>query len=400
MLWSEKYRPKTLDKVVGQKEGIKKLRKWIKDWEPGRKAALLYGPPGNGKTAAAYALANELNYELVELNASDFRGKEDVKKVLGHTAKQASLYDRGKLILIDEVDGISGRADRGGVGAVIDVVKESKFPVILTANNPWKSKLRRLRKHYSKLIEFGRVGKRATKKRLRQICKKEGIEVNRKVIKRISDQSGGDLRAAINNLQSVAEGKEKLKLEDLESIGFREQEEDVFSVLKVIFKTTSPKTAFKILRDSKKPADELFWWIEENIPKEYEDKEEVAKAYDALSKADIYLQRVRKRRYWRFKRYANQIMSSGVATAKEEMYHKFTRYHSPERLKKYGKSRGIRSLREKIAGRIAEVCHTSKKNVKEFFLPYLKFIFKKDEEWAEKFSESLDLSKEEKSFLG
>lgn len=398
MIWIKKYKPKTVREVVGQDKGIRQIEKWIRGWGPGKKAALLYGPPGNGKTAVAYALANDLNYELIELNASDFRREEDIKRVLGHASEQASLFKRGKLILIDEVDGISGKSDRGGVRAVINVIKKSKFPIILTANDPWKPNLRSLR-NYCRLINFGRIGKVAIKKRLRQICEKEGIKIDESLISELSDRSGGDLRVAINNLQSIAEGRKEIKREHLEALGFREQEEDVFQILKVIFKTHSSRTAFEILGRSDKSTDELFWWIEQNIPQEYEKIEEIAKAYDWLSRADIYLQRIRKRQHWRFKLYANELMSSGVAVSKKKMYHKFTRYYPANRLVMYGRSKSVRVLRDKIAEKIARECHTSKKQVREVFLPYIKFMFRKDERWATKISKSLGLSPEEIEFL-
>ena len=79
-----------------------------------KKPLLVHGPPGTGKTASVYAIANELGYEVVEANASDFRDKNSINSVVGSALNQVSLFKKGKIILIDELEGFSGNADRGG----------------------------------------------------------------------------------------------------------------------------------------------------------------------------------------------------------------------------------------------------------------------------------------------
>ncbi|MEK6923164.1 MAG: AAA family ATPase, partial [Nanoarchaeota archaeon] len=140
MTWVKKYSPKKTSEVIGQYENIKKLYIFASQFPRVRKRAIIvYGGSGVGKTSAAYALANELNWEIVELNASDLRNEQSVISVLGSAAKQASLFGNKKLILVDEIDGMYGLKDRGGVGAVIDVIKESKYPIVITANNVFSS---------------------------------------------------------------------------------------------------------------------------------------------------------------------------------------------------------------------------------------------------------------------
>ncbi|MEM2970507.1 MAG: AAA family ATPase, partial [Candidatus Bathyarchaeia archaeon] len=71
--WTIKYKPKTLDEVVGNKEAKDAMLKWIREWDknpPRKRALFMYGPPGTGKTVAAEALANDLAMELVQNNAS------------------------------------------------------------------------------------------------------------------------------------------------------------------------------------------------------------------------------------------------------------------------------------------------------------------------------------------
>ena len=79
--WTEKYRPATLDEVVGNPAAVAELRKWANGWmrgRPDRKAVILQGDPGSGKTSAALALANEMGWTLIEMNASDCRNADAI----------------------------------------------------------------------------------------------------------------------------------------------------------------------------------------------------------------------------------------------------------------------------------------------------------------------------------
>ena len=156
MPWTEKYAPQKVVEVVGQKKAVDQFLIWLKSWKPGKKAALFHGPAGTGKTALVEALGKEKNLEIIELNASDYRSASQIKEVIGQSIKQKSLFKKGKIFFIDEIDGLAGREDRGGTGEIIKIVKESQYPIILTANNPWDVKLRSLRS-YCQLIKFGKV---------------------------------------------------------------------------------------------------------------------------------------------------------------------------------------------------------------------------------------------------
>jgi replication factor C large subunit len=74
--WAEKYRPRTLGDVVGNKKAVQDLRAWAEEWQSGipeKRAVVLYGPAGIGKTSSAHALARDMDWEVIELNASDQR---------------------------------------------------------------------------------------------------------------------------------------------------------------------------------------------------------------------------------------------------------------------------------------------------------------------------------------
>ena len=151
-----KYTPKSLEEVYGQEKAIYDLSKYLTNFKKG-KAILLYGPFGSGKTSSVYALANKFNKEVFEINASDVRNKDAINSILGAATKQQSLFSfgKGKIILMDDIDGISGTKDRGGITALVKQISESSFPILITCNNPFDQKFSALRKR----SEERRVGK-------------------------------------------------------------------------------------------------------------------------------------------------------------------------------------------------------------------------------------------------
>ncbi len=373
-VWIRKYSPKNLKEFVNQKEGVASFLKWYKNWNKEKKPCIIYGPPGCGKTSFVYAFAKENGLDVIEINASDFRDAENIKRVMKPALQQTSLFGNKKIFLVDEVDGISGKEDRGGTTEILKLVKEAKFPVVFTANDVWNPKLRGIRE-ISHLIQFKKIGVRDIEKRLKEILQREEIEFEEAVVKQIAARNEGDLRGAINDLELVARGKKKLTVTDLESIGFRDREQNVFDTVKIIFKTKSLKSSRFAIMNSEKDPEEIFWWIENNIFNEYEKPDEIEKAYEFLSRADLFRRRVSLRQNWRLIVYMIDLIAA-VSVAKKEMYRKFTKYSYPERLKilsttKYQREEEMEKLKE-----IAKKLHCSVRKVKKEFLPYINILQK------------------------
>jgi len=373
-MWTIKYKPKNLKEFVNQKEAVNKFVNWLKNWKPGE-ALLFYGPPGVGKTALVEAYSNEKKIDLIQMNASDHRSAKQIKSVIGASIRQQSLFKRDKIFMIDEIDGLAGREDYGGVKEIIKIIKESQFPIILTANDPWSTKLRSLR-NYCILVEFKRIPVIDVEKRLKMICKSEKITMDKEVLRQLARNSKGDLRSAINDLETISRGKKKISLKDLKELGYREKEENIFNVLKSVFKTKNILAAKLAINNSDKDPDEIFWWIENNIAKEYEDPEEIAKAFDALSKADLFRQWVRSRQNWKLKGYMIDLMTGGVATAKHEMYRKFTKYQYPSKLVVLGRTKIMRKEEKERLLELSKQLHCSTRKIRKEFLPFLR-LFKK-----------------------
>lgn len=391
-LWTEKYKPKKISEIVGQDKVIKEVIRWLNEWKPG-KALLLTGPPGVGKTLIAETISREYGWLLIQLNASDERNAEAIEKQLTEATKEKPLFYKGKLILIDEVDGITAN-DRGGVNAIIKIVKTSKFPVLLIANDPYSQKLQPLRA-YAQIVKLSRIDTRTIEKRLKEICEKEGVKVEGNLLRDLARWSSGDLRSAINDLQMLCQDKKEIKESDLEALGFREREVSIYNILPTIFRSKNINAVMKALENCEKDPDEVFWWVESNIPYEFTNREVLAKAFDILSKADIFRQKVSEQQNWRFKMYMSEMMA-GISLVGESSHH-FVKYVPPDRFSILSKLKSQRAKMAEIYEKLARYTHSNEKVVKNYYLPYIKVMLssKKKSELKGETKEGMDLTKEE-----
>lgn len=392
-MWVEKYRPESLSEYRGASSEKKDLKKHVENWEQGDKAVLLHGQAGTGKTSLVQALANDLGYELVETNASDVRTKSKLKSELKEATRQASFMGGKKLILIDEVDGMSGNSDRGGVKEIGTIVDETRFPIVMTANDAYDNSIRSLR-NKAKTIELGSVHTNSIAAFLRDILEEEGIEYEDGVPKRIARQAGGQMRSAINDLEAIARGKERITKEDMEVIGQRDNRQEIFDSLKIIFKTKNLSNANQATENLDEDADTMVQWIRENIPREYKKPGDLSRAYDWVSKADVFNGRIRRRMNWKLLKYVYDFSTIGVALAKEEKYQGWTKYQYPSKIKQMGQSRASRQKLDSISSKMGEKLHMSKKDMKAN-LPLYSNLFRNRPEIAD----SLELNETEKEFV-
>jgi len=369
MLWTSKHRPDNLQNIVGNSSQIKELKNWADNWTPNDKPIILYGPPGLGKTTSAYALAEDMNWEVMEMNASDKRTGEIIDRIAGEASKTTSLTGKKrKLIVLDEADNLHGHSDRGGKSAITRTIKKSKQPIILIANDYYD--LTRGLRNATKGIEFKPIDDTKIAKALRDICNEKDIDYDIDSLRNIAENADGDLRAAVNDLQKNAVGKQKLKSSDIK-LDNRNKKTKIFPFLNYILKDGDVKNAQDEARKLDMTPDEMFRWINENLPRQYEG-EELTKGLDNLTKADIWLSRTRKTQEYKYWKYANDELTAGVSSARNGKSGGWTRWQPPKWHSKKGVSE---ELLQKIASHSGCSIQTTRREIIPFLsnmIPYCK----------------------------
>ncbi|MFB6471064.1 MAG: replication factor C large subunit [Vulcanisaeta sp. AZ3] len=381
--WVEKYRPRRLSDVVNQEEAKKALQDWIKSWErgkPSKKAVMLVGPPGIGKTTLAYALANENGYEVLELNASDVRTGERIKQVIGSSMRLGSLFGfRGRIILFDEVDGLNVREDKGGLTAIVELIRESTWPIIMTANNPWDPKFRELRDE-AEVIQLKPLSDNDVIKILRRICNDEGIKCEEDALKLIAESSGGDVRAAINDLQATAEGRKVLTKDDV-TVTERARQFDMFKILDRVFHARRFEDARSVSFLPSFDYESYYPWALDNIPSVYaKSTEAISDALDNLSLSDVIRGRIMRIQEWELMPYMTELMTAGIALVRNKPpLARFVRLSFPERIRLMTSTKEVRQLRTVLINRLRTELHASSSEVSLYYLPLLKLMATSDQ---------------------
>jgi len=366
-----KYAPKKLLDVCGQSKGIHSLVYFVESFPKRKRAVVIHGPSGCGKTATVYAFAKEKGYDIVELNASDFRNKENIENILGAASKQASLFSSKKIILIDELDGMSGTADRGGLPSIVKIIKETCFPIVLIADDIWNQKFRTLRL-YCDLIEFTALSNPEIITRLRKICRLENTPYDEIALTKISASADGDLRAAINDLQIIALSENKVTSESVSS-GGRDYEEKIFNALRLVFKSFDGPTAYRAVDSLPLETRQFLQWLDQNIPTEYRSPKARLEAYRNLSDADIFESRILRRQHWEFMLYVKYFLSVGVQQSKETSRMGYTNYSRPDMRNIFIRASKNRKAKS-IALALSSEFHASSRTIQKSFLPFLDYM--------------------------
>ncbi len=381
-MWSEKYRPASLGAMAGSSEERERLSLWLKRWKRGTKSALLVGPPGTGKTTTVHLAAKELGLQLVELNASDARTKDKLSKAIGELMASASLSGSRSLIFLDEVDGLSGRSDYGAIEYIKEAVKKSESPIVMAANDPESDEVRKLAGVTTR-FDFRKLDREAVEGRLAEIAESEGAQLGEGELARISQAADGDVRVAINLLQSGGSATKDVEVTSQESI-------DAF------FDAADVRAAQKALRAYPGPPRDKMRDLFHSVVKAKVHESRKGDALEALSRADVMMGRMVRGRDWRLLRYLDSFLAAELWTALGDGGARFARDPVPwmMQLRIWNDSRKIRDVGALVGGRLG----TSQRGAVVEDMPYI-LAMCAGREFRDAFVESLGLEENYADFL-
>ncbi len=393
--WFLKYQLKSFDNLILTNE-IKKIIDFIENTPKG-KGILLHGPAGSGKTTTITLVAKKYNFEIFELNASDARNKGTIEESVGEVIKQKSLFAKNKLILIDEVDGVSGNKDRGGVAQLVKFIKESQYPMTFTANDIDSDKIKALKKQCV-LVDFVNHSQELLENIAKRIFKAEKISYKEDEIKKfIKERNTSDIRGFINDLQAnVLESKFTLD----ENLEIRDYKKKIENLMNTIY-FSPPEECIKNTYNTDINLDDLFLYLEENTPIVYT-KASLIQAFNEIGKADVFKGRIIRWQYWRYLVYINFYLTYGIS-AYNQNTSKLILKKNQRILKKWIYGNKVNALRsrtkvekgkgepQKFIEKLANYYKTSVKKCRSDDLFYFIISYKNDENFRKAMDRKLDI---------
>ena len=385
-MWVEKYRPKKIEEMIGNEYCRAAALAWLKKWKPGAKALLLIGPPGTGKTTLATLLAKESGMNIVELNASDTRTKDRLDKRIGEAIRTVSLFGERSLIFLDEVDGLLGRSDYGGVEFIKDAVKATQNPIIMAANDQDADEIKKL-SSVCMALTFRPPPPREVEVYLRRIAELEGKQVSDDEVAAAVTVADGDLRQAINSLQSNNTGLRP---------GAKDRSTRVSQAFEAFFTSADSESALAALRSMSLPPMDKVRELHRCLVRSNLPAEDLSDAMEVLSRADVLMGGIMKNQEWRLLRYLDNMLSHELAPILrgKDVHYATDDLPFPTLLRIWNDSKKVKEISLKYAKR----ANTSGSSARSQDIPFI-FVMCAAKGFRESIEKTLDLDETYEKFL-
>ena len=364
MMWSEKYRPQNIFDMVGNEDARKQFVEWFGKWKKGTKPLLLIGPPGIGKTTMCFIAGKQFGYDMISLNASDVRNKKNIQEILTPVLGNQTVLGE-PMIFIDEVDGIHGRSDYGGVEALINILKEPTVPIVLAGNYGYSDKMKKIKK-VVKTLQISPLSPRFLKLYLDMILEKEKVKINPgRLIKLITD-SKGDIRSMINSAQALVTGFEPNTEKSFESLNIEDG-------LNAFFKSQSLEEARVVLFSLRIDPREKINAFYSSIITSNLSSNKMSKALEIISEADLLYGKIMKTQNWRLLRYLDSIL---LSLYEKDSSARYTQYNLSWPL--LNRLRWDGAKIKAIGSTLSKKLHVSNSTFATFFFPLILSLKKND----------------------
>jgi replication factor C large subunit len=343
----------------------------------GFKPILLVGPPGVGKTSFIHCLVKYFDYDLIELNASDTRNKDSLDKLLSPVFNNSSIFGKRILLFIDEVDGISGREDSGGLDVIIRLLRNGDIPVALAANSN-NMKIKELAKT-CKVIGFNKVGIPHLHVFLNYLINKNSLTVDETSKIQILTNSKGDVRKLINILQSFDAGYRsdskilnKMDIEDGLNLFFSTNSEidakDILDRIDTIF----PDTRFGLSPEERRK--DLIYALFSSVINSKIDQSLLPSILDEISKIDMMIQRMNSKRNWSLLKFIKSMIIFKVYPLVKEKNLRYHQYSLDWFVIRNILNRSIHT--KQLIPIYSKMAHCSKSTFGSLFYPYFLTVLK------------------------